>query len=143
MSRRHHHNAKLKGYIGPFYPPELEFLFDADRSPVTISECDQMGQSQALAEYFGSPAVHTTDGYVWFTGIMFGFPIDNGFPRRVVLALPWAQDWEAEAGTKMDRSPALYIEDMEGPDLMKKVAELLNKLSLWQRSPVSPEGDRK
>lgn len=108
MSLRQHGGAALRGWDGPYHPVLIPSL-----ATVYTERPDGEGNGSALeaavrgipgfVQMFRPPTAR--DGYDWFWA--FEFTVYGG---RVLVALPWAQDWQRVDGSQLDRSPAVYTQ---------------------------------
>jgi hypothetical protein len=107
MSMRQVPAAKLAGWEGPFYQAAINQLAEA------MDGCGQQFDGVALSKIGGrvkgfvsrERLPRAADGYAWFWCLIFRV----GFRKQVLVAIPWAQDWDRHDGTAFDRSPAIYL----------------------------------
>ncbi len=101
MSTKFEEKALLVGYANPEAVPEaVAELLQAGG----YNGSDLEAAGTAVPGFIRVDRPKTTDGYDWFLALYFVTP--NG---EICLAIPWAQDWEKEDGTSLDRLPALYL----------------------------------
>ncbi len=107
MSKKMVLDATLEGYGGPFFLPYFGWYMDEPRSPMNAFTLEE--RARAVSEHFvETKRITTSDGYVWFWGLFFQIPADDG-DHEIVVALPWCQDWGESEGTASDRYPAIYV----------------------------------
>lgn len=108
MSMRRTPAAKQAGWEGPFYQDAIKRLVEAKEGCALQLDGVILSQVGSRVKGFVSRErlPRAADGYVWFWCLVFraGF-----FGKRVLVAIPWAQDWDQQDGTTFERSPAIYL----------------------------------
>lgn len=124
MSKMCHWDAKLEGYRGPFYPWGVGRLAERLNGTMNGASLRKIGEKLPdSAGFAGLRRPISTDGYPWFWALVFN-PKGEGYDE-VLIAIPWAQDWEETDGVRWDRSIAVYI---QGSGNGEQIIEILRQL---------------
>lgn len=118
MSKAQHTEAQLGGFEGPFFPGSIHTLHHLLDEVRVWDErwLDKAGAAITGYQGMGSGTV-TTDGYDWYRSLYF-----NSAGGRVVVLVPWAQDWDKADDSQADRSPAVHtrgVTESEAEALLK------------------------
>jgi hypothetical protein len=137
MSLEKHADARLKGWLGPYFPESIKELADAWQG--VIAACQQLGSARnwnldtnvtydlvIAAETVPSfdkleEGVRTSDPYTWPWA--FNFKFRKG---KVKITIPHAHDRRQRDGSAFDRSPAVYV---QGSVPRRNVEEILSDLA--------------
>lgn len=92
-----------QAWAGPIYPRQIDELNRlVDGVHVNGSTLGTIGRRMdGFVETMSCQ--ETTDGYIWFW--MMRFRRGGG---ELIVAFPWAQDWDRRDGVQLDRSVAVY-----------------------------------
>lgn len=105
MSNEKVETAALEGYDGPFFPESLgemhQMMYGGDSSNFNGQSLAEVTKRQGLE--CAVERLTTSDEYCWFWCLI----ITTG-NATVVIALPWAQDWDKSDDTRSDRHSAVY-----------------------------------
>ncbi len=119
MSSMKHAEATLAGCYGPFFPPEAEELHrQLDRAgSYDGAWLNKIGET--IEEFQDISRPTTSDGYVWFWSL--DFSIGRG---KVLVLIPWAQDWDKTDGTQSDRGIAVHtrgVDELTAAQVVQKL----------------------
>lgn len=103
VSKQQHTDARLEGYQGPFFPPQVETLAETIGRYGNVNGALLEEAAEKMGGFVGKERARTSDGYAWFWALIFVTADDI-----VVVLLPWAQDWDGTDGTTADRSIAVH-----------------------------------
>jgi hypothetical protein len=121
VSKEQHASAVLTGFHGPFFPSAVGNLGDELHRGGFSGEW--LGRVvAAMPGYVGMDLdPRTSDGYGWYRRIEFVRKLG-----RVIVLIPWSQDWDHHDGIQADRSIAVYADgDVEVGTYEALVHELL------------------
>ncbi len=106
MSMQQVPDATLPGWEGPFYPTSTAQLVEAmDARPEAERNRTALERvARRIDGFLSCTRLTSADGYGWFWTLEFQVKGSS----RVLVALPWSQDWDQRDGTQLDRSPAVY-----------------------------------
>lgn len=108
MSMQQAPRATFRGFDGPLYSPVLVGLgrVFTKSNPAGMDD-ERFGQAmrQCPGFEFCRPHAPSGDRYVWRCAVIFR--VANG--GEVAIALPMARDDTEADGTRLDRSPAMYV----------------------------------
>lgn len=104
MSKVKHHDAMLEGK-DPRFPDGFRTLAARIEE---IAGCNGHRLNKAALEvagYGGQMYIKTSDGYNWFWGLEFTWNRE-----KVVVAIPWSQNFDKSDGNSADRAIAVYAD---------------------------------
>ena len=129
MSGKQHVDAKVKGYDKPVFPARIDDLNHAyDQSSIVKYELQKIGGE--IVGFLEDSEPVSSDSYTWFGGLKYydGPHFRTGGSKRILVALPWAQDWERTDGVQNDRSIAFYTFGGVAKDDVEALCEALLKV---------------
>ena len=121
MSSMKHAEATLEGCNGPFFPPEAEELHrQLDRAgSYDGAWLKEVGET--IEEFQDISRPTTSDGYDWFWSL--DFSIGKG---KILVLIPWAQDWDKTDGTQRDRGIAVHTKGVDEVTAAQVVQKLVS-----------------
>ena len=130
MSNEKVTDAHLEDYRGPFFPESLERLHETlyggqslSFSGGVLTEMVRKGSSPIQIERYT-----TSDEYAWFWCL-----IARRGKAEVVIALPWAQDFDKSDDSQSDRHTALYTQGtISESELDEFIGEISDLYATWQ-----------
>ena len=119
MSNMKHAEATLAGYEGPFFPPEVDELHRQLDRTGGYDGAWLKNIGETIEEFQDISRPTTSDGYVWFWSL--DFSIGRG---KVLVLIPWAQDWDKTDGTQSDRGIAVHtrgVDELTAAQVVQKL----------------------
>lgn len=114
MSSQQHKNALLCG-ITPIFPDlitDLNYIFSLNEvNGVFLKEL-----GQKIDGFLEMTRPTTNDGYGWFWALIFKFGTTT-----IIIAFPWTQDWKKKDEISLDRSIAIYTNNINDVDQVNKL----------------------
>ena len=120
VSLKRHTKAHFLGWEGPTFPKNIRQLATAYDVGTVNGQClEEIGNK--IPWFSERSREESTDGYTWFW--LLDFALERG--QSVRVAFPWAQDFDREDNSQLDRSPAVYTGGSVSGDQMNAILEQL------------------